>query len=49
VLGLTQIKDRVAAAGFEPAESNAEAFGGLIRSELQKWGRVVNEAGIKPD
>jgi tripartite-type tricarboxylate transporter receptor subunit TctC len=49
VLGLTQVKDRVAAAGFEPAESNAEAFGGLIRSELQKWGRVVNEAGIKPD
>jgi tripartite-type tricarboxylate transporter receptor subunit TctC len=49
VLGQKQVKDRLAAAGFEPAESNADAFGALIRAELQKWARVVNEAGIKPD
>jgi tripartite-type tricarboxylate transporter receptor subunit TctC len=49
VLGQKLVKDRLAAAGFEPAESNADAFGVLIRAELQRWGRVVNEAGIKPD
>ena len=27
--------------------SSAE-FGAFIASELQKWGRVVKEAGIKP-
>jgi len=49
VLAMNQVKDRLAAAGFEPAESSADSFGALIRAELQRWGRVVNEAGIKPD
>jgi tripartite-type tricarboxylate transporter receptor subunit TctC len=49
VLAMNQVKDRLAAAGFEPAESSADAFGTLIRAELQKWGRVVDEARIKPD
>ena len=49
VLAQKPVKERLAAAGFEPAESTPEAFGALIRSELQRWKRVVNEAGIKPD
>jgi tripartite-type tricarboxylate transporter receptor subunit TctC len=49
VLAMSSVKDRLAAAGFEPAESSADSFGTLIRAELQRWGRVVNEAGIKPD
>jgi tripartite-type tricarboxylate transporter receptor subunit TctC len=49
VLAQREVKDRLAAAGFEPAESGADAFAALIRSEVQKWARVVNEAGIKPD
>jgi len=49
VLAKDDVKQRLAAAGFEPAESSADAFGKLIRAELQKWGRVVNEAKIKPD
>jgi tripartite-type tricarboxylate transporter receptor subunit TctC len=49
VLAMDEVKQRLAAAGFEPAESSANAFGNLIRAELQKWGRVINEAKIKPD
>jgi tripartite-type tricarboxylate transporter receptor subunit TctC len=49
VLAQKQVKDRLAAAGFEPAESSTDAFGALIRAELQKWAGVVNAAGIKPD
>jgi tripartite-type tricarboxylate transporter receptor subunit TctC len=49
VLAQKEVKDRLAAAGFEPAESGADAFAVLIRSEVQKWARVVSEAGIKPD
>jgi tripartite-type tricarboxylate transporter receptor subunit TctC len=49
VMAQRQVKDRLAAAGFETAESGADAFGVLIRAELQKWGRVVNQAGIRPD
>ena len=49
VLAKHEVKQRLAAAGFEPAESSADAFGKLIRTELQKWGKVVNQAKIKPD
>ena len=49
VLAKKEVQERLAAAGFEPAESDPDAFGALIRAELQKWGHVVNEAGIKPD
>jgi tripartite-type tricarboxylate transporter receptor subunit TctC len=49
VLGQKEVRARLAAAGFEPAESSAESFGQLIRGEVQKWARVVSEAGIKPD
>jgi tripartite-type tricarboxylate transporter receptor subunit TctC len=49
VLAQNEVKQRLAAAGFEPAESGPDAFGALIRDELQKWKRVVAAAGIKPD
>jgi tripartite-type tricarboxylate transporter receptor subunit TctC len=49
VLARNDVKERLAAAGFELAESGPDAFGALIRAELQKWGRVVTAAGIKPD
>lgn len=49
VLGRKEVTVRLAAAGFEPAESSPAAFAALIRAELQRWGRVVHEAGIKPD
>jgi tripartite-type tricarboxylate transporter receptor subunit TctC len=48
-LARPEVKERLARIGLEPAESSAGAFGVLIRSELQKWRRVVTDAGIKPD
>jgi tripartite-type tricarboxylate transporter receptor subunit TctC len=49
VLAEPAVRERLAVAGFEPAESGPDAFAALIASEVQKWARVVNEAGIKPD
>jgi tripartite-type tricarboxylate transporter receptor subunit TctC len=49
VLALDTVKERLAGVGMQPAESSAEAFGLHIQSELGKWARVVNEAGIQPD
>lgn len=49
VLAQKEVRERLAAAGFEPAESGPDAFGALIREEVKKWGRVVTAAGIKPD
>ena len=49
VLGRNEVRERLAALGLEPAESSAEAFDAHIRAELQKWKRVVREAGIRAD
>lgn len=49
VLAQPAVRERLAAAGFEPAESGPDAFATLIRSEVDKWARVVSDAGIKPD
>jgi tripartite-type tricarboxylate transporter receptor subunit TctC len=41
------VADRIATVGAEPAPSTSEAFGAYIRSESEKWGKVVAEAGVK--
>jgi tripartite-type tricarboxylate transporter receptor subunit TctC len=49
VLADAEVRARLGRAGLEPAESSADAFSSHIRAELQKWAKVVREAGIKPD
>jgi len=49
VISQKDVRERLLAVGLEPAESNAEAFGTHIRSELQKWARAVRDAGIRAD
>ena len=44
-----EIRERVIAAGAEPAPSTPEEFGALIRSEIVKWAEVVKASGAKLD
>ncbi len=45
-----QVSKRIVAVMFEPAyDSGPEQFGMLIRSELEKWSKVVREAGLRVD
>jgi tripartite-type tricarboxylate transporter receptor subunit TctC len=39
--------DRIRVLGAEPAPSSPENFAQFIRSESAKWGKVIEEAGIK--
>ena len=42
------VKKRFADEGGEAAPSRTpEEFGGMIRNELQKWSKVVKDAGIQ--
>jgi tripartite-type tricarboxylate transporter receptor subunit TctC len=43
-----EMKERLALDGAEPVGSTAAEFGALIRSELEKWGRVARSANIEP-
>jgi len=43
------IKERFISDGGETVGSTPEEFAAVIRADLKKWGKMVKEAGIKPD
>ena len=44
-----EIRERVLAAGAEPAPGTSEEFANLIKAEIPKWARVIKAAGVKVD
>ena len=44
-----ETRRRLEALGVEVADMGPEEFRAHIRSELQRWAKVVRDAGIKPD
>jgi tripartite-type tricarboxylate transporter receptor subunit TctC len=47
ILALPEVKERLAAIGFEPVGSSPDAFGAWIRTELPRWAGVIREARIQ--
>jgi tripartite-type tricarboxylate transporter receptor subunit TctC len=43
------VVDKIKVLGADASSSTPEAFAGFIRSESDKWGKVVAEAGIKAE
>jgi tripartite-type tricarboxylate transporter receptor subunit TctC len=43
------LRERMKAAGMEPAGSTPEAFDRFIRDEIEKWAAVVKASGAKAD
>src|SRR5882672_7835095 len=48
-LKLDDVRARLTAAGIEIQGGTPEQFAGVIKSEIDKWGRIVREAGIQPE
>lgn len=48
VLKLPEVKERLNKAGFEAAPSSPEEFSAYVKSEYERWGKIVKQAGIKP-
>ena len=46
-IALPDMKERLAALGYEPVASTAEDCAAQFRTEIAKWGKVIGEAGIK--
>ena len=40
------IRDQIIATGADPGGERPEEFAAFIRSEIEKWGKVIKEAGI---
>ena len=45
----TDTRQFLMAQGFEPAGTAPAEFAGYIKSEIAKWGKVIRDAGIKPE
>jgi tripartite-type tricarboxylate transporter receptor subunit TctC len=48
VIKRPNVQARMADIGAEPVGSTPEDFGALIRSEKDKWGKVIKTANIQP-
>jgi tripartite-type tricarboxylate transporter receptor subunit TctC len=44
-----EMKKNLTAEGLEPAGGSAERFGQILKSEMTRWAKVVQQAGIKID
>jgi tripartite-type tricarboxylate transporter receptor subunit TctC len=42
-----EVRQKLIQSGAEPAPSTPEEFGQLLKSEIERWGRVIREKGIK--
>lgn len=43
------VQDKLQKLGVEPKSTSPAAFAAIIRSDVERWGKVVEEAGIKLD
>jgi tripartite-type tricarboxylate transporter receptor subunit TctC len=47
VIHLPDVKERLESSGFAGIGSTPEAFGSYLRSEIEKWGKVIRAAGVR--
>ena len=47
ILKSPEVREKLAADGAEPVGSTPEQFAAFIKSEIDKWGKVVKSAGIR--
>jgi tripartite-type tricarboxylate transporter receptor subunit TctC len=45
-LSMPEVKEALLRQGLEAAPGTPEAFNALLKSEYQKWGKVIADAGI---
>jgi tripartite-type tricarboxylate transporter receptor subunit TctC len=48
-LKMEDVRSRLVGAGIEIQGGTPEQFGNVIKAEVEKWGRIVKEAGIQPE
>jgi len=49
IMQSADVKERLAADGAEVVANTPEQFSAYIRAEITKWGKVIREAGIRPE
>jgi tripartite-type tricarboxylate transporter receptor subunit TctC len=49
IVRLPEVRDRMNAQGAEPSPLGTEAFGPFVKSEVEKWGKVVAATGMSAE
>lgn len=49
VIRTPEIKEKFSAQGIDPIGTTPEEFGKFLKSEVEKWGKVVRDVGAKAD
>ncbi len=49
VLQMPDLREKLAAQGIETLTATPEQMAEMIRNDLERWGKVIREAGIKAD
>ena len=49
ILQIPEVRERLLADGAEPVGNTPEQFGAFIKSEIEKWGKVIKAAGLKAE
>ncbi len=49
IIGDAEVRSRFAAEGAEPASGLPREFAAFLKSDYEKWGKVVKAAGISPE
>ncbi len=49
IVALPAVRDKLRNMGVEPDGRQADAFGAFQRSEIAKWGKVIQDAGIQAE
>jgi tripartite-type tricarboxylate transporter receptor subunit TctC len=44
-----EVKERISRSGVEVVAGSPEQFSAFLKSEVARWAKVINEAGIKAD
>jgi tripartite-type tricarboxylate transporter receptor subunit TctC len=47
IVGLPDVQQVLATLGFSPVGSTPEEFAAQIKADIEKWSKVVRDAGIK--
>lgn len=48
-LALPEVREKLAAAGIEPAGGTPQQFADFINNEMQRWAKVAQAAGVQPE
>jgi tripartite-type tricarboxylate transporter receptor subunit TctC len=49
VLRLPDVRERLASQGVDPQYNTPDEFAKLLVSDVERWAKVIQRAGIKPE